>query len=250
METDWFYYSLLLLTLFVISFFFSGSEVALFSLSEKQKQDISEKKPRLSKVINQLLKSPKQILITILVGNSLANVGITLTTLKLTLKIADVYQVNLDILLTVQIILLTIVVLLFAEITPKIIASKYPIEFSSVASYPLLWIEKIFSPITFLFNSITNLIQQKIKVDKSKIAINDDEIKALADLGKEHGTLEVDEHNLIHSIVEYGDTTVREIMTARTDMVALNVTESFENTVKKVIETGRSRIPLYQNNLD
>jgi len=248
--SSWIVFIALFLLLFSLSAFFSGSEVALFSLDEKRLKLIKKKNPYAFKLISRLLEYPRKILITILIGNNIANVGISLTAALLTLKLANNFNLNIDIVLAVEIIVLTITVLIIAEIFPKIIANKYPIEFSVIASYPLSWIFTLLAPVTFLFFHMTRLLQKRIVIDKKKMAISSDEIKTLADLGKEHGALESEEHSLIHSIIEFGDTTVREIMTTRTEMVAIEINSSFETVIQTIFAHKRSRIPVYKNNID
>lgn len=250
MDSSWIGLLILFLFLFTASAFFSGSEVALFSLDEKKLRFINRKNPYAAKLISRLLEYPRKILITILIGNNLANVGISLSAAFLTLKFANYYNLNVNLILAIEIILLTISVIIIAEVFPKIVANKYPIEFSIIAIYPLSWVFTLFAPITFVFFQLTKLVQKRIVFDKSRAAISNDDLKTLADLGREHGALESDEHSLIHSIIEFGDTKVREIMTARTDMIALDVKEQFEKVMETILRSKHSRIPVYRNNID
>lgn len=250
MDSNWIVFITLFFLLFTLSAFFSGSEVALFSIDEKRLKFINKKNPYAAKLISRLLEYPRKILITILIGNNIANVGISLTAAFLTVKFASFYNLNLDVVLAIEIIVLTVVILIIAEIFPKIVAHKYPVEFSIIAVYPLSWIFTLFAPITFLFFHMTRLVQKRITIDHKKIALSSDELKTLTDLGKEHGALESEEHSLIHGIIEFGDTTVREIMTARTDMIALEINSSFETVIQTILAHKRSRIPVYKNNID
>jgi gliding motility-associated protein GldE len=250
LELSWIAFLTLFIFLFTLSAFFSGSEVALFSIDEKRLKFINEKNPYAAKLIARLLEYPRKILIAILIGNNIANVGISLTAAFLTVKLASFLNFNLDILLAIEIIALTIFLLIIAEIFPKILANKYPVEFSMIAAYPLSWVFTLFAPITFLFFHMTRLLQRRITNDRKKIALSSDELKTLADLGKEQGAIEKEEHTLIHSIIEFGDTTVREVMTTRTDMVALDITSSFETVIQSILAHKRSRIPIYRDEID
>jgi len=236
--------------LFILSAFFSGSEVALFSIDEKKLNQISKKNPHAAKYIKRLLEFPRKVLITILIGNNLANVGISIILAFLTVKFAHQMNLNPDILISIEIIVLTIVLLLIGEILPKIIANRFPVEYSILACYPLHWLYTILAPITFVFTFVSKLLQRNFSIDKSKAAIKVDEIKTLADLSHEYGAIQKDEQSLIHGIIEFGETTVKEIMTNRTEMIAAEINEELDSILNKLLSSKHSRLPVYKNNID
>lgn len=250
MEVDAVLHLIIVLILFFVSAFFSGSEVALFSIDEKKLKVISQKNPIAAKYIRRLLEFPRKILITILIGNNLANVGISILLAFLTVKLANSIGWNPDILISIEIIVLTIVLLLIGEIIPKIIANRYPIEYAIIVCYPLNWLYTILAPITFVFNFLSKILQKNFTIDKSKTAIKVEEIKTLADLGEQYGAIEKDEQNLIHSIIEFGETTVKEVMTNRTEMIAAEINENLDDVLKKFLSSKHSRLPVYRNNID
>lgn len=250
MEVDAVLHLIIVLILFFVSAFFSGSEVALFSIDEKKLKVISQKNPIAAKYIRRLLEFPRKILITILIGNNLANVGISILLAFLTVKLANSIGWNPDILVSIEIIVLTIVLLLIGEIIPKIIANRYPIEYAIIVCYPLNWLYTILAPITFVFNFLSKILQKNFTIDKSKTAIKVEEIKTLADLGEQYGAIEKDEQNLIHSIIEFGETTVKEVMTNRTEMIAAEINENLDDVLKKFLSSKHSRLPVYRNNID
>lgn len=250
MDTDSFVKLLIVLGLFVASAFFSGSEVALFSIDEKRLNQISKIKPLAARYIRRLLEFPRKTLITILIGNNIANVGISILLAFLTVKLANQFNINPDWLISIEIIVLTIVLLLIGEIIPKIFANRFPIEYAIVACYPLHWIYTIFAPVTFLFNQVSKIFQKSFPLDKTRTAIRVEEIKTLADIGEEYGAIEKDEQSLIHGIIEFGETTVKEIMTNRTEMVAAEINEDFDSLIKKFLDSKHSRLPVYKGNID
>lgn len=250
MDTDSFVKLLIVLGLFVASAFFSGSEVALFSIDEKRLNQISKIKPLAARYIRRLLEFPRKTLITILIGNNIANVGISILLAFLTVKLANQFNINPDWLISIEIIVLTIVLLLIGEIIPKIFANRFPIEYAIVACYPLHWIYTIFAPVTFLFNQVSKIFQKSFPLDKSRTAIRVEEIKTLADIGEEYGAIEKDEQSLIHGIIEFGETTVKEIMTNRTEMVSAEINEDFDSLIKKFLDSKHSRLPVYKGNID
>lgn len=250
MDTDSFVHLLIVFGLFILSAFFSGSEVALFSIDEKKLKLISKRNPLAAKYIRRLLEFPRKILITILIGNNLANVGISILLAFLTVKFAHSIGWNPDLLVSIEIVILTIVLLLIGEIIPKIIANRFPVEYAIFACYPLHWLYTLLAPVTFIFNFISRILQRKFSIDKSKTAIKVEEIKTLADLSEEYGAIEKDERSLIHGIIEFGETTVKEIMTTRTEMVAAEINENFNSILKKFQSSKHSRLPVYKNNID
>ena len=200
--------------------------------------------------MQDLLDHPRRLLVTILIGNTVVNVTASIIAVSLALDFADSHNFSQNVILTVQIILLTIFILLFSEVTPKILASKNPVTFSRVIAVPLHWISVIVYPISEIITEFIRFLVSKIRIDKKKSAINPDEIKELATIGLEKGTIEDEEHELIHSIVGFKSLSVSEIMTPRMDMVAVSTDSEFSEVINEITRTGRSRIPLYKEDLD
>lgn len=250
MDIDWKLRAILLLVCFAASAFFSGSEVALFSLDKKKIKTLFPKSLLIQEYLQNLLDYPRRLLVTILIGNTIVNVTASIIAVSLALEIAALFHFSPNVVLTFQIILLTFLILLFSEITPKIWASKNSITFSRLIAIPMHWVNVIIYPIS---ESVTELIKyfvSKLRIDKKKIAIKSDEIKELATLGLEKGTIEDEEHDLIHSIVGFKTLSVSVIMTPRVDMVAVSSDSEFTEVVNEITKTGRSRIPLYKDDLD
>jgi len=146
--------------------------------------------------------------------------------------------------------LLTIIILLIGEITPKLWANKYPVQFAKIVSIPLYWISVIFFPVAKILTDVLRISTSKLKANKLKTALHSTEISELADLSREKGTIEQDEQELIQGIVSFRSVTVREIMTPRVDIIAVPLNATFEELMKTITESGHSRIPLYGKSLD
>lgn len=250
MEIDWLYSFILLAILLILSAFFSGSEVAIFSLDKKKLREIKDQQGLTGQYIFKLLEFPRRLLVTILLGNTFVNVGASIISVTLALSIANKFGYPTDIVLIIQIVLLTIMILLFAEITPKVWASKYPLSFSRFVSVPLYWVSVLIYPIAKILTDIIKFFVSKLKVDKGKTAILTSELADLADIGIEKGTIEEDEHELIHSLVSFKTVTAREIMTPRVDMTSVPIETDFKELMTIIQDSGHSRIPLFENNLD
>ncbi|RMD51528.1 MAG: HlyC/CorC family transporter [Ignavibacteria bacterium] len=249
METDWFFKIILLIISLEFSALFSGAEVSLFSLDKKHLSKTKDSSTSI-KYIARLLDSPRRLLVTILIGNTIFNVLTSIVSVTLALDIAHKYGYEVDFILLLQIVLITILVLIFGEITPKVIASRSPLGFSKIISIPLYWISVLLYPAAKILTETIKVSTSKFKYDKSKSALDTSELKDLADLGVESGTLEEEEHELIHGLVTFKKITAREVMTPRVDVVALPENSTFEEALKTITESGHSRIPIYEENLD
>jgi gliding motility-associated protein GldE len=250
LEIDWPLKFILILILLIFSAFFSGSEVALFSLDEKKVEKNFKSHPLISKYISSLLSFPKRLLVTILVGNTLVNVSASIIGVMLAVEYSKISGLGLDLVITIQIIILTILILAFGELTPKVIASRSPIKFSFFVSIPLYWISLILYPVAKLIATLIIFLTSKIKPDKSKTAITKDEISELAEISQEQGAIEEEEQEIISSLFEFKSVPVSEIMTPRVDIIAIPHNSSYKDLISKVTETGHSRLPVYKDDLD
>jgi magnesium and cobalt exporter, CNNM family len=250
LDVGWFYRIIALIILLFFSALFSGSEVALFSLDSKKLDQVKEDSGFIGKYISRLLLFPRKLLVTILIGNTISNVAASIISVSIALDLAKIYSLSVDIALLLQIIVLTIVVILFAEITPKVWANKHPISFAKVIAIPLYGISLFLSPISSVLSKLLRFATSKVKYDKSKTALSTEEITELADIGVEKGTLEEEEHGLIHGLVAFKSVYVREVMTPRVDMIAVPVDISLPELIQIIKESGHSRIPVYNDDLD
>ncbi len=239
---------LLLLVLLVLSSLFSGSEVALFTLVPSDKEDLEANDDAASKRVVRLLNHPRTVLVTILIMNTVVNVGAAITAAVMTHEVAEANDWSPIATLLIEVIVLTFVILVVSEITPKLIASKQPIAFSKRMSGVLVFLHRALLPISSLLARSMAAFHGKFEGLNERISAED--LKTIAEIGEASGTLEQDEKNLIHSIVEFGETSVREIMISRLDIVALNVNASIEEAIEIIRKNSHSRLPLYVEHLD
>jgi magnesium and cobalt exporter, CNNM family len=250
LDIDWHLNLIALFILFLLSAFFSGSEVALFSLNRKKIKKDLEANPLIGRYILYLIEFPRRLLVTVLLGNTIVNVAASIVAVTLALEYAANSSMPRDVILTIQIVVLTAFVIIFGELTPKVWASKSPLTFAKIVAVPLYWISVIIYPIAEVLTEAIRLLISKINMDKTKLAILPEEIPELAELGHERGTLVEEEHGLIQSIVGFRSVTVQEVMTPRVDMVSISADYSFEKIINIITSSGHSRIPLYNEDLD
>ncbi len=233
-----------------MSAFFSGSEVALFSLDKKQLKNLKGQNSVLSNYIINLLENPRRLLVTILLGNTIFNVLATILSVSLAIQFADKYNYSVELVLVIQIVTLTIFILIVGEITPKLFASKTPVTFSKLVAIPLYWTSVLIYPVSKTLTDSIKFFVSKLKIDKSKMSLQTSEIADLADIGKEHGSLVEEEHELIHGLVDFKSLVTREVMTPRVDIISISNESSFDEVIKTITDSGHSRIPIYKDSLD
>lgn len=250
MDIDWLVRLSLLIISLLLSAFFSGSEVALFSLDKKRLRELKKSHRIVGSYIQVLLDNPKRLLVTILLGNTIVNISASIIAVLIAIDAAEYFGISKEIALLIQIVLLTVIILFIGEITPKLWANKFPLQFARMVAVPLYWFSIIFYPVAKIITDILKFITAKIKPDKARTALKEIEISELADFSAEKGTFEEGESEIIQSIVDFKNVTAREVMTPRVDIVAVAIDTDFDELMKVITESGHSRIPLYENNLD
>lgn len=250
MDFDWSIKLAFIFILLLSSAFFSGSEVALFSLDRKNLESALDKSGVVYRYLTNLINFPRRLLVTILIGNTLVNVAVSIVGVSLALDISAYFNISLDITLIIQIIVITILILLFGELFPKVIASKNPVKFAKIIAIPLYYCNIIIYPVAETITEIIKLSSSKLSFDKSKSALTKEELIDLANIGKEKGTIEEDEHSLISSLVSFAGLSVNEVMTPRVDIKAVSIDDDYEKIINVITTSGHSRIPVYRDSID
>ena len=250
MEVEPFLQIIYFIVLIFFSGFFSGSEAAYFSLSKEMVDGLKESDSHKSKRIVNLLKKPRLLLITILVGNTVVNVAAASIAAILTADLCAQFHFSMDVAIILEVVVVTMVLLIFSELTPKIIAVKNPYQFAAAVSLPLIVINYILLPIVFILDKFPALLSGFFSVRLKKHLLSKDELRTLIDFSEERGALEEDEKEMIHSIFELSKTTVREIMVPRIDMVCVKKGTTITKLINIIHSRGHTRIPLYCEKVD
>jgi len=235
-------YIIIFIFLLIISAFFSGTETAYFHI-RKLRKETPEK-------IKSVLDSPQRLLVSLLTGNTIVNVSIASLAAYITAGFADDYTWSKSTLILMEVLAVSVVVLIFGEILPKMIAIKYSKEYALKMYTPLKIMMFILSPIAQGFNAITNVVIKIIPFRKEKIFDSEEELKILAELGEEEGTLQEEESDMIQSIFDFKEKTVGEIITPRVDIVSLKSDESIDKAMDIIGERQFSKIPIYKDTID
>jgi putative hemolysin len=222
--------------------FFSSSEVALISITRAKARTLANEGKKGSEAVAALKDSPEHLLITILIGNTLV------TTAAAAIATAVAIQIFGDIGVGIATVFVVVVLLVFGEIGPKIYAARASDSFILTVAPVILFASRIFSPIIWLVERVSPTFG--IGKETSEPAVTEEEIKEWIDVGKEDGTIEQGEQEMLYSVLEFADTTAREIMTPRVDVTLMEDTVNFEEAIRIFNETGFSRIPVYHDQID
>ncbi|MEJ6753868.1 MAG: gliding motility-associated protein GldE [Flavobacteriales bacterium] len=241
-------FALVILILVFLSALLSGSEVAIFGLSNSQKLNLSnETDNKNSKRILKLLESPKKLLATILIGNNLVNVAIVLVSSTIMSEVFPAEAQNVLTSFLIQVVSVTFIILLFGEVIPKVYANNYNVRFSKIMALPISILKIIFNPLSNLLISSTSIIDKKI--DKKIELLNSEELKHALDLTKD-SVENNEEKKILEGISKFGNTDVKQIMTPRTDVLAFRTDLDYKSLINGLKTVKFSRIPVYDETFD
>jgi putative hemolysin len=236
---------IVLFILLCFSAIFSGSEIAFFSLKPSQINELKSRKSRSAKTIIRLLENPKKLLATLLIANNFVNLGIVILSTYITLGLFD-FGDSIVLAFVIQVVLVTFLILLFGEITPKIYTTYHAIPFAAFAAPLIVFCNKLFYPLSELLISFTSIIDKRI-TRKHNISISD--LSAALDITSNKDTPE-DEKKILRGIVKFGNSDVKEVMRARLDVTAVDIDTDFRQLMNVILDSGYSRIPVYKENFD
>ncbi len=233
----------------IISALYSGSEVAFFSLVNqldklKEEGDYSRQDSRILAMLNK----PRRLLATILIGNTFANIVSSVLAAVIAGKIAIHFGFSLALVYTIEIIVLTFMILILSEITPKIISINNPLKVSRMMSGFIYVNFVLLSPVSKLIANSTMTLERNLPRPDNKMTAQD--LKTMAEMSEREGSIKGDEREIIENVIEFGNITVREIMTSRVNIVAVNVEATLPEVINLIREKGLSRMPLFENDLD
>lgn len=232
--------------LLLCSALISGSEVALFSLSATEIENLKEEKTTQGDLIITLVENPKKLLATVLIANNLVNISIVLISADLCeFLFGGIENPILKDVMNIGVV--TFVLLLCGEILPKIYANRNNLAFSRKVIYFIYTFDKFFTPISLPMKDFTVWIQKFFGKSKSNISVG--QLSQALELASVDDTTN-EEKKILESIVSFGNTETHEVMVPRVDIFALSDTLSFRALLNEVLRIGYSRIPVYHENLD
>ncbi|KNF07950.1 hypothetical protein CLPU_10c00040 [Gottschalkia purinilytica] len=246
MEPDNVWQFVALFILLSLSAFFSASETALMSLSKIRIRHMVDENINGATLINKLIESPSKLLGAILIGNNVVNIGASALATSLAIDYFETNGVG------IATGIMTILVLIFGEITPKSLAAQNSEKVSLKVVKPVYIITTILKPIISVLIYITNFIVKILggNPEKQQPFITEEELKTIVNVSHEEGVLKVEEKQMIYNVFEFGDSQAKDIMTLRTDMATLSIDATYDEVIKIFKEEQFSRIPIYEETYD
>ena len=235
------------------SAFFSGTEIAYTSLNKLKLKKENENPTRLQKLVNFIYNHYEQALSTLLIGNNLVNIGATSIATVLAVRLAATMDGRLtdDTASSIVTIVMTILILIFGEITPKMIARRCSDTFAKVAAWPLMIAMVVFFPAVMVTSGIVNLFSLLWrKKDAQEVTITEEEFENLLDTAEDEGVIDETETELLQSALEFTDLDAGDILTPRIDVAGIEVNDSIEHILELINETQFSRYPVYERTID
>ncbi|MAZ97470.1 MAG: hemolysin [Flavobacteriales bacterium] len=234
----------ILFLLLICSALISGSEVAFFSLNASDLESLEENNAENEK-INNLLEQPEELLGTILITNNFVNVGIVILSSFLLNEYFSPENWSVLAVFLVEILSITTVLLLFGEILPKVYARNSRLPFAKLVVGILSSIHRMLLPLSRRLSKTVN----RLSIEGKGPSLSVDDLEQALELTSDHNTKE-EEQRILKGIVRFGSTSVKEVMTPRTSVVAIDQRTGYHEALNKMTDSGYSRIPVFEENLD
>ncbi|MBU1084569.1 MAG: hemolysin family protein [Candidatus Omnitrophota bacterium] len=236
----------ILIMLLAASAFFSGAETAFFSLDNLRREQIRRLNTSSSDRVMSLLAQPYRLLVTILVGNTLVNIAASSVFASVFLRMTGEKGIGFSI------ALITLILLIFGEVTPKMFALSHGKRIAVIIALPVKMFGIIFSPVRVILTGIADRILHKlgVKAVSAETGITEREIRSVLSLGREKGVVNRKERDMIEGIFDFKELNAADIMTPRIDIVALDLNSEKEFLTIQMKENQYSRYPVYVHTLD
>ena len=237
------YQIIILLILLALSAFFSSNETALMSVNKIRLRSLADEgNKRAAMALDILENQTPKLLSAILIGNNIVNISASSLATTLAYSFGG-YMVS------IVTVILTVLILIFGEISPKTLATQYALQLSMVVVYPISWLMTLLTPVIFLLNILTGAIFKLFRVDPSakKTSITEAELRTIVNVSHEEGVIEPEEKFMISNVVDFGDALSKDIMIPRADVISADVNSSYEELVDIFKSETYTRIPIYED---
>lgn len=237
---------LLLLLLLALSAFFSSAETALVTVNKIHIEALADEGMKRAKNLLKIINNSGKMLSTILIGNNLVNIyASSLTTTLVTKQFGNAY-------VGAATGILTLIVLIFGEITPKTMATVHAEKIALAYACIIAFLMKLLTPVIFLINKLSNGVMFLFQIDPSKkgSTVTEHELRTLVDVGHEEGVIEKEEREMIYNVFDFGDSLAKDIMVPRIDISFVNVDATYHELMEIFREDGYTRFPVYEDTTD
>lgn len=233
----------ILFGLIIFSAFFSASETALVSVSPSKVDELVAKKVKNSKLLRKMKDNPHKLIITVLIGNNIVNIGASAYAAVIFTDKFGSSGVG------IATGIMTFLILVFGEITPKSFAHQYSAGFALMIAKPIYVLQIALFPLVWFFDKIVVISNKLIGTEKQP-SVTEGEIMAMLNIGIREGSIEKQERELIENVLEFNDIEVEEVMTPRVSIDALSSEMTIQEAVDYAIKHSHSRLPVYNKDLD
>ncbi len=234
---------IILALLVLFSAYFSATETAFFSLNKIRIKSLAGEGNKKAKKVLKILDDTDALLSTILIGNNIVNIAATAIATVLFIGLAGQ-----ELGATLSTVVITVVVLMFGEITPKTLAKNFPEKFSMFAAPFISFCMAIFKPLNWFVSIWQKLMYKFFKITDDR-GVTEEELITMVEEAEQDGELDENESELIRNAIEFDDIEVEDIYTSRVDLVAVDIEDSVEDIADQFMR-GYSRLPVYRDNID
>lgn len=244
-----------LLAMAVLLFFsglFSASETSLMGLGRSRLAKAIEKGGARGRALEVWKNDPNRMLTTILILNNAVNITATTIAAFLAVHLSELFHLNRAQMGALVAALVTVVLIIFGEVTPKVLAIQKSEAIAFALIRPLVFLAKVLNPLSRLLVKAAGIVLRPLglRPGASIPMVTEEEIRTLIQLGADEGLFEDQEHQMIHGVIHLGETQVREVMVPRTAMECINAQDQIEHIIDQITQAGYSRMPVYRGNVD
>ena len=235
-----------IILLILLSAFFSSAETALTTVNKFTLRSMADNGNKRAARVLKLISNSDKLISTILIGNNIVNISASALATTLTTNLFGSKAVG------IATGILTLLILLFGEITPKTLAQNNSVKMSILYVDVVRFLVYIFTPFVFIINKISHVIFWILRMDTNESAksITEDELITMVNVSEEEGVIENKEKEMITNVVDFGDSRVRDIMIPRADVTMVPVTASYDELLKQYMEVPYTRLPVYKDSRD
>lgn len=230
------------------SAFFSGSETAYFSINYIVQEKLKKENDIQSSLVCRLLQTPNKLLITILIGNMIVNILATSILSALAIRLAVRAGLPDTVGTVLEIALMTVLLLIFGEITPKLVTVRKPVTFAKLFSFLMYLLVILLRPLSLIFQSFTDLLTKRMGADQDKLKSQD--IEAMIKLGHKEGVLNKEEKEMFENVMESREKEVQDVMLPRSKMFSLDGVLPVKELMREIIRSHFRVVPVYRKNKD
>ena len=235
-----------IIILLAMSAFFSSSETALTTVSTIRLKSLADNGSKNAKLVLTLKENPDKMLSAILIGNNIVNIAASSITTIFFQQMWGSWAIS------IGSGVLTLLVLVFGEITPKTAATGYADKFSLFVAKPIWFLTKVLTPIIVVINFLASCIMKlfRININEKESTFTEEELRTIMDVSHEEGVIEEEEREMINNVFDFGEAEAKEIMIPRIDMCMINVDASYDELLEIFKENRYTRLPVYQDSTD